>query len=177
MNELQIGAVLSECRHKQKVTQEELAEYLGVSKAAVSKWETGASYPDITLLPRLATFFHLSLEELLAYRPQLTREEIFAGHYQRAGAVPSPADTGGDPHRIPAAFRCLLFPTPGTGTGAVPAVGKRILLLFPAAVPTGFFICQSHPFSIRPGTGQRDAATSHETLCPSKESKPGNRAD
>ena len=76
MNELQIGAVLSECRHKQKVTQEELAEYLGVSKAAVSKWETGASYPDITLLPRLATFFHLSLEELLAYRPQLTREEI-----------------------------------------------------------------------------------------------------
>lgn len=44
MNELQIGAVLSECRHKQKVTQEELAEYLGVSKAAVSKWETGVSH-------------------------------------------------------------------------------------------------------------------------------------
>ena len=36
--------------------QDELAEYIGVSKASVSKWETAATYPDITLLPRLAAF-------------------------------------------------------------------------------------------------------------------------
>ncbi len=82
MNKLQIGAVLSECRRKQNVTQEELAEHLGVSKAAVSKWETGASYPAIILLPRLAAFFDFSLEEFA----QLAQEPRFAGMIARLKA-------------------------------------------------------------------------------------------
>ena len=63
-------------KKRKKVTQDELASYLGVSKAAISKWETGQSYPDITLLPRLAVYFNISIDELLGYSPQLERGEI-----------------------------------------------------------------------------------------------------
>lgn len=64
MKELNIGRSLLENRHKRGITQDELAEYIGVSKASVSKWETAATYPDITLLPRLAAFFNISIDEL-----------------------------------------------------------------------------------------------------------------
>ena len=57
MKELNIGTVLGERRREKGVTQEEVAAFVGVSKASVSKWETGQSYPDITVLPVLASFF------------------------------------------------------------------------------------------------------------------------
>lgn len=43
MKELRIGNILIEHRHKRGITQDELAGYMGVSKASVSKWETGVS--------------------------------------------------------------------------------------------------------------------------------------
>lgn len=49
MKEIHLGQILGEHRRKQKVTQEELACFLGVSKAAVSKWETETAYPDILM--------------------------------------------------------------------------------------------------------------------------------
>ena len=70
-------------RHRLGVTQEELASHIGVSKAAVSKWETGMTYPDITLLPVLAAYFDISIDELIGYEPQMEREEI-QGWYLRA---------------------------------------------------------------------------------------------
>ena len=76
MKELNIGRILTQHRHKRSITQDALAEYMGVSKASVSKWETGATYPDITLLPRLASFFNISMDELMGYEPQMTKEEI-----------------------------------------------------------------------------------------------------
>lgn len=59
MKELNIGTVLGERRREKGVTQEEVAAFVGVSKASVSKWENGQSYPDITVLPVLASFFIL----------------------------------------------------------------------------------------------------------------------
>jgi tetratricopeptide (TPR) repeat protein len=47
-----------------------------VSKAAVSKWEKAQCYPDIMLLPQLAAYFNISIDELLHYSPQLARDEI-----------------------------------------------------------------------------------------------------
>ena len=60
MNELNINKCIIQKRKEKGITQEELAEYIGVSKAAVSKWESGQSYPDISLLPELAAFFNVS---------------------------------------------------------------------------------------------------------------------
>ena len=54
MKEIHLGRILSENRRRKGITQDELAEFMGVSKAAVSKWETESTYPDILLLPRLA---------------------------------------------------------------------------------------------------------------------------
>lgn len=76
MKEINIGRILLENRRKKNITQDELAAHMGVSKACVSKWETDATYPDITLLPRLAAFFNISIDELMGYEPQMTVEEI-----------------------------------------------------------------------------------------------------
>lgn len=76
MKEIHLGQILVENRRQRGITQEELARFLGVSKAAVSKWETEAAYPDIHLLPRLASFFDITIDQLMGYEPQLTREEI-----------------------------------------------------------------------------------------------------
>lgn len=76
MKEIRLGSVLIKNRHKRGITQDELAAYLGVSKAAVSKWETAMTYPDITLLPRLAAYFNISIDELMGYEPQMDKMEI-----------------------------------------------------------------------------------------------------
>ena len=71
-----IGSVIARERRLRGVTQQELAERLGVSKAAVSKWEVGQSMPDVALLPRIAAYFSLTLDELFGYRPVLSEEEV-----------------------------------------------------------------------------------------------------
>lgn len=76
MKELNLSRVLVENRHKLGITQDTLAEYIGVSKAAISKWETGTTYPDILMLPRLAAYFDISIDELLGYEPQMSKEDI-----------------------------------------------------------------------------------------------------
>lgn len=76
MKKINLSRVLVENRHKRGLTQDDLAAYIGVSKTAVSKWETGTTYPDITLLPQLAAYFNISIDELMGYEPQLTKEQI-----------------------------------------------------------------------------------------------------
>jgi transcriptional regulator with XRE-family HTH domain len=76
MKELNIGKCILQKRKERGITQEQLADYSGVSKASVSKWESGLSYPDILLLPELATYFNISVDELLGYSPQITKEDI-----------------------------------------------------------------------------------------------------
>ncbi|MDL2319023.1 helix-turn-helix domain-containing protein [Eubacteriales bacterium OttesenSCG-928-A19] len=73
---INIGATIAGLRHARGVTQEQLAAAVGVSAPAVSKWETGQSYPDITLLPPLARFFDTSVDALLAFEPVLTEEGV-----------------------------------------------------------------------------------------------------
>ena len=61
-----LGSVIKRLRNEQGVTQDALAEYLGISYQAVSKWETGTTLPDITLLPKLAVFFGIRIDELFS---------------------------------------------------------------------------------------------------------------
>lgn len=86
MNEINIAATLAHRRRERGLTQEEVAAHLGVSKASVSKWETGQSYPDITLLPKLAAYFGVSIDELVDYRPQLDKAAIRALYHELAQA-------------------------------------------------------------------------------------------
>ena len=52
-------------RREKDLTQETLAEFLGVTFQSVSNWERGESFPDITILPEIASFFKVSVDELL----------------------------------------------------------------------------------------------------------------
>lgn len=84
MKEINIGRNIMIKRREMGITQEELAAYMGISKASVSKWETGQSYPDITLLPHLGAYFNVSIDELMGYSPQLTPKAIQALYQQLA---------------------------------------------------------------------------------------------
>ncbi|OUO35945.1 helix-turn-helix transcriptional regulator [Olsenella sp. An290] len=75
---INIGRTIARERRRKGVTQEALAAHLGVSKAAVSKWELCQSLPDVSLLPRIAAYFSLSLDELFDWRDELTQEESAA---------------------------------------------------------------------------------------------------
>lgn len=89
MREINLGRIIVSKRREKGVTQEELASTMGVSKAAVSKWETGQSYPDITLLPQLAAFFNISIDELIGYEPQMVKEDIRKLYYRLSEAFAS----------------------------------------------------------------------------------------
>lgn len=71
-----IGTNVYRLRKEARLTQDDLASFLGVTKASVSKWETGQSYPDITLLPRIATYFGISVDQLIGYEPQMSKANI-----------------------------------------------------------------------------------------------------
>ncbi|MCR5466385.1 MAG: helix-turn-helix domain-containing protein [Lachnospiraceae bacterium] len=60
-----IGSNIKKYRKKRKITQEQFAEVLGVSDQAVSRWENGTTYPDIELLPTIALYFGVTLDELM----------------------------------------------------------------------------------------------------------------
>ncbi len=60
---------IADLRKKVKVTQQELADSIGVSFQTISKWETGVNMPDITILPLLADYFKVSTDQLLGLKP------------------------------------------------------------------------------------------------------------
>lgn len=70
MNKERLGVFIGERRRELGLTQRELAERLHVTNKAVSKWECGISYPDVTLLEPLASALELRVEELMACRRQ-----------------------------------------------------------------------------------------------------------
>ena len=69
MNQYVTGTVIRKLREKSKMTQQQLADLLGVSDKTVSKWETGKGYPDITLLEPIADAFRISVTELISGNP------------------------------------------------------------------------------------------------------------
>ena len=63
---------LQELRKNRKLTQEELAEILYVSRTAISKWESGRGYPSIDSLKQIALFFYVTIDDLLSSEKLLT---------------------------------------------------------------------------------------------------------
>lgn len=71
-----INKIIQEKRKEIGLTQEQIAEYLGVSTPAVNKWEKGSTYPDISLLPALARLLKVDLNTLLCFNEGLSEQEI-----------------------------------------------------------------------------------------------------
>ena len=79
MDQMKIGRFIAERRKRVSLTQLQLAEKLGITDRAVSKWETTDSCPDIELLPQLSDIFGVSIDYLVrgeAFRPQ----KLFVGN-------------------------------------------------------------------------------------------------
>ena len=66
---MNIGNNIKQLRQQKNLTQDQVAEKLGVSYQAVSKWETGANAPDIALLPQIAAVFGVSIDTLFSEEP------------------------------------------------------------------------------------------------------------
>ena len=81
----EMGKFIAECRRQKKLTQKQLGERLNVTDRAVSKWETGRSFPDVSILENLCQVLDISVAELLAgkrlephqYQPE-TEKILFA---------------------------------------------------------------------------------------------------
>ncbi len=74
--EMTIGANIKRLRTAKNITQEQLSVAMNVTCAAVSKWERGETYPDITLLQPLAYFFEVTLDELMGYDQKKVQADI-----------------------------------------------------------------------------------------------------
>lgn len=66
---------ITQLRKERAMTQEQLAQELGITAQAVSKWENGQSYPDILLLPKLAEVYGVRVDELLGCAPEKDEDE------------------------------------------------------------------------------------------------------
>ena len=80
---IRLGDKIKELRKNKNLSQEVLANHLGVSFQAVSKWENGSTMPDITMIPAIASFFHISIDELFdfnLYEIEKNVEKIVAEH-------------------------------------------------------------------------------------------------
>lgn len=73
---MKIGNVIRKYRKEAGLTQEEMANRLGVTTPAVNKWENGVSNPDIELLAPIARLLHISLDTLMSFHENLTPSEI-----------------------------------------------------------------------------------------------------
>ena len=63
-------------RKDKGLTQEQIAEILGTSPQTISRWETGTSYPDIMMLPAIASYFDITTDELLGIKKPVKKQKI-----------------------------------------------------------------------------------------------------
>lgn len=73
---IKLGENIKKYRHRKEMTQSQLASVFDVSEQAVSRWENGNTYPDITLLPALADYFGITIDELMGMENYKDEKEI-----------------------------------------------------------------------------------------------------
>lgn len=104
-----MGRRIAQCRKAKGMTQDQLAERLGVTKQAVSKWENEQCYPDITIIPELAEIFSCSIDSLFGHSAQ-TEQMTASGGQDRVTwsfsvQTPDKSDPGGAEKTPPADIR------------------------------------------------------------------------
>ena len=82
---LHLGMKIRQLRRRDGRTQDMLAEALGVTAQAVSRWESGGSYPDMEMIPAIANYFHISIDELFGYHDE--REEKIKDILENANRI------------------------------------------------------------------------------------------
>ncbi|MBQ5834382.1 MAG: helix-turn-helix transcriptional regulator, partial [Clostridia bacterium] len=65
--QLDLGQKIRELRRRDGRTQEALAEAIGVTSQAVSRWEANGGYPDMEMIPAIANYFGVTIDELFGY--------------------------------------------------------------------------------------------------------------
>jgi transcriptional regulator with XRE-family HTH domain len=82
LDKLQIGYKIKKLREENKMSQEDLANILFMSRQAISKWETGAATPNIEFIIELSKLFNTSIDEILCLneKPIFDSKNIFASH-------------------------------------------------------------------------------------------------
>ena len=88
MNQYVTGTMIKRLREEKRITQSQLAETLGVSDKAISKWENGRGYPDITLLEPLASALGVSVIELFAGKDVVNTNKNFNIHKMKFYVCP-----------------------------------------------------------------------------------------
>jgi len=75
-NTMEIGNQIKQLRLRRGITQEAMAQHLGVTPQAVSKWERGAATPDISMLPAISAYFGVTIDELFALSDDTRMDRI-----------------------------------------------------------------------------------------------------
>ena len=83
--EINLKDKLRSLRQQKNITQETLAKHLGITSQSVGKWERGEGFPDITLLPKIAFYFEVTVDELLCVDQVRVKERIT--EYKRQAAI------------------------------------------------------------------------------------------
>ncbi len=73
---IRFSEILKSLRKDKQLTQEQLAEVLNVSPQAISRWENASSYPDITMLPIISSFFETTVDDLLGIKKTVKKQKI-----------------------------------------------------------------------------------------------------
>ena len=76
MKKKSLGMMISSLRKEKGMTQVELAQQMGVTDKAVSKWERDLSYPDINSIPKLAEVFGICVDELMQMKTESQKKDI-----------------------------------------------------------------------------------------------------
>ncbi|MBQ8835242.1 MAG: helix-turn-helix domain-containing protein [Oscillospiraceae bacterium] len=104
---IRLGEKIRTLRKNKNISQEILAQYLGVSFQAISKWENGSTMPDVTMIPAIASFFEVSTDELFDFNRIESEQKIQQACWDIADW------RNDDPEKAEAAYRNLLRQYPG----------------------------------------------------------------
>ena len=126
-----IGERINRARKDRGLTQEKLAEMMGVSSQAVSKWENDQSYPDITTLPKLAEIIGMSVDELLSGKKNVPGEVCIVPEDERKDwrqrVLRIVCNDGGDKCRVNIPMTLVAAAMEmGVGLGDVSMGGKNL---------------------------------------------------